>query len=309
MFICGSSFCGGELACAFTPSQVDGINYVELKNGIYDDLYISKSTKLEPTSECPENWDFDTVLYARFNNTTNAGNVDWNLETVTEIILKKRLEGTFPWSTIYVKKIESIHDFMINYNDYLTQSGAVYEYAVVPISNGVEGNYSISKVKSSFDGLFLIENDTVYSTTLTDGFCDTTRNIPSQNVVLLNQKYPVFIKNSIANYDTGTCSGGFLPVPNEDSCEFTFSPDTDYERTSFQRDVMDFICDGVPKILKISDGRMWIIQVTPNPTDSANSTYNNRKISFSFTSIGDIHSEEDLFYLGFSDVDEKWWCK
>ena len=47
MFICGSNFVGGALACALTPTGIENINYVELKNGIYDDLYITKATDFE----------------------------------------------------------------------------------------------------------------------------------------------------------------------------------------------------------------------------------------------------------------------
>ena len=67
MFICGSNFVGGGLACALTPAGVENINYVEIKNGIYDDLYITKSTEIEPSIDGPAEWDFDTVLWAKNN--------------------------------------------------------------------------------------------------------------------------------------------------------------------------------------------------------------------------------------------------
>ena len=138
MFICGSNFVGGELACALTPTGIRNINYVELSNGIYDDLYITKDTECELTNECPKEWDFNTILWAKFNNTTNAGNVDWNLETVSHIILKSRTDGQFKWKTIAVKKVESIEDFVINYPDYFVASGQPVEYAIVPVLNGAE---------------------------------------------------------------------------------------------------------------------------------------------------------------------------
>ena len=49
MFLCGSSFAGGDLACALTPTGIENINYVELKNGIYNDLYLTKSGDFELT--------------------------------------------------------------------------------------------------------------------------------------------------------------------------------------------------------------------------------------------------------------------
>lgn len=307
MFICGSNFIGGALACAITPTALDNIDYIALQNGLYDDLFVSKNTEFELTDTCPKEWDFDTVLYAPFQNSTNAGNVDWTLETISHLLLKKRSDKSFSWQTLAVKEIHSIDDFVINYPDYFAASGAPTEYAIVPVSNGVEGNYATSEITLSFDKLFLIEGDTVWSTVITDGFCDTTRNIPSSTIELLNHKYPVFVRNTIANYDTGTCSGAFVPMADKEKCRLAYGRPYDYQRTDYQRKFMDFLSDGIPKLLKMPDGRMWLIQVTPSPTDTANTAYNNRYVSFSWVEVGDVNSEEDLYYLGLSDVSEEWW--
>lgn len=309
MFICGSNFVGGSLACSLTPTGVENINYVELKKGLYDDLYITKATDFEPTSECPQEWDFDTILWAKFNNNTNAGNVDWNLETTSHIILKSRSEGQFKWKTLVVKETHTIDDFIINYPDYFVASGEPVEYAVVNILYGSEGTYATTKVTSKFTKMFLIEDEVVWGTDITDGFCDTTRNIPSSTVTLLNSKYPIFIRNGAANYDTGTCYGSFVPVVEEDGCELAYEEQYDYRRTKYQKEFMDFVCDNVPKVLKLPDGRLWIVQVNPDPADTADQAYNNREVSFSWVEIGDVNSEEDLYYLGLSDVEEEWWNK
>ena len=309
MFICGSNFVGGALACAITPTGIENINRVELKNGIYDDLYITKATDSELTNQCPDEWDFDTVLWAKFNENANAGNIDWNLDAVSHIILKSRTEGSFQWKTIAVKEIYTIDDYVINYPDYFTASGETVEYAIVPILYGSEGNYASTTATLKFSKMFLVEGNTVWGTEITDGYCDTTRNIPSSTVELLNSRYPIFIRNTIANYDTGNCKGAFVPLSDENSCELAYDSEHDYQRIKYQREFMDFICDSIPKILKLPDGRLWIIQVTPNPTDTANQAYNDREISWSWVEIGSVNSEEDLFYLGLSDITEEWWNK
>ena len=209
MFVCGYNFVGGELSCALTPTGIENINYVELKNGIYDDLYITKATDFELTNECPNEWDFDTILWAKFSGNTNAGNVDWNLDNTSHLILKSRTEGNFKWKTIAVKEVDSTEDFVINYPDYFVASGQSVEYALVPVLYGLEGNYNTTQVTSKFNKMFLIEGGTVWGTEITDGFCDTTRNIPSSNVELLHSRYPIFVRNSIINYDTGNCKGSF----------------------------------------------------------------------------------------------------
>ena len=307
MFICGSGFVGGESACAITPTGIENINYVELKNGIYDDLYITKATDFELSNECPKEWDFDTVLWAKFNNNTNAGNVDWNLKTTSHIILKSRTDGDFKWKTIAVKEVHTLEDFVINYPDYFVASGQPVEYAIVPVLYGSEGVYASTKVISRFDKMFLIEGNTVWGTEITDGFCDTTRNIPSSIVELLHSKYPIFVRNTIANYDTGNCKGSLVPLVNEESCELAYDNEYDYPRIKYQREFMDFICDSIPKILKLPDGRLWLVQVTPGPADTANQAYNDREISWSWVEIGNVKSEEDLYYLGFSNIESEWW--
>lgn len=309
MFLCGSNFVGGNLACAITPTGIKNINYIELSNGIYDDLFVTKDVEFNINNIILNEWDFNTILYAKFNNSTNAGNVDWNLQTVSHVILKSRKVGTFKWKTIAVKEVHSIEDFIINYSDYSVASGEEREYAIVPVYYGTEGNYSTSVIKPKYDKMFIIEGDTVWGTPITDGFCDTTRNIPSSTIELLNSKYPIFIRNTIANYDTGTCTGSFVPTTGEDNCNLAYDKEYDYQRITYQKEFIDFLSDGVPKILKLQDGRMWIIQIMPNPTDNADAVYNNRKITFSWVEIGDVNSEEDLYYLGLSDVSPEWWSQ
>lgn len=306
MFICGSNFIGGTNACCLSPTGINGINHIELKNGLYDTLYITKDTTTNDMNDSyPDNWDFDTILYAKFNGNTVAGNVSWSIATVTNLLLKSRKTNEFKWKTLLVKDVKSVEDFAIDYNDYF--ANGKMEYAVVPVFYGTEGDYSTITVDAVYNKLFLIEDDKVYSTEITDGFCDTERNITTNTVNLLNNKYPMFVRNSIANYDSGTCVGNFVPVDDEDKCTLLLDTEHDRDRTTYQKEIMDFLTDGVPKILKNPDGRMWIIRVLGNPTDSANETYNNRNISFNWVEVGDANSEEDMYYLGLSDVTEEWW--
>ena len=307
MFLCGNSFVGGALACALTPTGIKDIDQVELRNGIYDGLYLTKATDSALNGGFPTEWDFDTILWAKFNGSTNAGNVDWDLENTSHIILKSRTEGHFRWKTIAVREVNDTADFVINHPDYFVASGQSVEYAIVPVLSGLEGAYATTKVTSVFTKMFLVEGNVVWGTELTDGYCDTTRNIPSSTVELLNSRYPLFIRNTIADYDTGSCQGAFLPIVEENDCELAYSEEYDYRRITYQRKFMDFISDGIPKILKLPDGRLWLIQVTPSPSDTAGQAYNDRSVSWTWVEVGSADSEEDLYYLGFSEVDPEWW--
>lgn len=290
---------------SFTPTSVNNITFILLKNGVYDCLYITKETSSEPSMDCPAGWDHDTIFHTDFSNSTNAGNVDWNLKSVSHLLVKRRDVSKFKWTTIAVKEIHKLEDFSdgIKGNDYTAASNVTYEYAVVPALHGVEGLYNTAFVDSKFESIFLVEKNQIFGTPATDGFCDTTRRIPSSVIETINNKYPTYVRNTIANYDKGTCKGKFIEL-DEDDCNFVVA---DAARVPYQRKIMDFIADGMPKILKHFDGRIWLIVITGDPTDTADETYSNRNISFEWAEIGNYESERDLYYTGLSDISEEWW--
>ncbi len=127
-----------------TPTHLNNITYIRLANGLYDCLYIIKETASEPSMDCPDEWDFDTIFHADFNNSTNAGNVDWNLKTVSHLLVKRRDTKKFKWMTIDVREVHTLEDFTkgLRGNDYTNACHVEYEYAVVPVFHGLEeGTY------------------------------------------------------------------------------------------------------------------------------------------------------------------------
>ncbi len=81
----------------------------------------------------------------------------------------------------------------------------------------------------------------------------------------------------------------------------------DTVRIPYQRELVDILSDRKPKLLKNMDGRIWLVKIETPINDTAESTYNNRKITFTWTEIGDYKSEEDMYYSGLSDVTEEFW--
>lgn len=288
-----------------TPTHLNNITYIRLANGLYDCLYITKETKSEPSMECPDKWDFDTIFHADFSDSTNAGNVDWNLKTVSHLLIKRRDVEKFKWITIAVKEVLTLKDFDegLRGNDYTNASHIEYEYAVVPVYHGQEGFFYSTLVDSIFHDIFLVEKNHIAGTPSSDAFCDTTRRIPSSINETINNRYPTYIRNTKSNYDKGTCKGKFIEL-DEEKCDLIVE---DALRIPYQRKLMDFIADGMPKILKHFDGRIWLMTVTGDPTDTADTVYNNRDISFEWAEIGNYESERDLYYTNLSDIEEKWW--
>lgn len=306
MVFLGYSFFGDQSAVLPPATSINNIDYIEIQNGFYDELYISELTEENASeeinnAEIENDWDFDTVMHATFNGNTDAGNLGWNLGTTTNILVKKRAVGDMNWITIHDQEVNVLEDFNFTGTDFVTKSNTEYQYAIVSTLGNIEGNYNISEVKSEFNSLFLIEQDSVYGTPITKDFVDTTRQLPSTVLSLPNNKYGVYCSNSVANYDTGSASGTFVYLDKE-TCSYDF----DHVAQNTNK-IMKMLTNRKPKILKVYDGRMWLIAVTGNPTDTGEEHILNRVINFEWAEIGDCNSEKDLYYAGLSDVPAKWW--
>lgn len=294
------SFFGDSTSVLPTPTAVDNITYVELQNGIYDDLYITRNAG-DTSPAIQAEWDFDTVLYATFHDITDAGNVTWNLSNTSGLLVKRRETGNGKWMTIAEHPVNSIADFNFIGMDPFARSQAAYQYAVVPVLGNVEGDYCIAAVNSKFDGIFLVEKDLIYGTPFTADLVNTTRNVPSSVLAIPANKHPVYCSNSIASYDTGACSGTFVYLDPE-TCRF------DFEHIYSQTEkIMERLSNRKPKILKVYDGRIWLIMVTGNPTDTGKDCIYNRIISFEWAEIEDYKSEKALYWAGLSDIFSQWW--
>ena len=71
------------------------ITNIEIKWGYYDNMYITRNvTTTYLSSEYPT-FDSDTILDCSFTGNTNAGNVDFTLEQLRPIKIKRRISGEF----------------------------------------------------------------------------------------------------------------------------------------------------------------------------------------------------------------------
>lgn len=303
MLLLGSTFLSGDImSIPCTPTNIDNIDYIKIENAIYDALYVTENVTDELTPEFPEEWDFDTILYAQFNGNTSAGNVDWSLETISHVLIKRRKADEFKWITLSATEIHSVEDFDISGVD-VTCEFADYQYAVVPIMNGIEGNYSYADVTVTAECMLIADDEQTWITTLTDGFCDNVSNVPSSTIVTMYDKYPTIIRNSDACYETISVNAGFMEFDRE-KCEFV---DEDIRRLRYLKECKAFLNNGKEKFLRNIDGRIWLVYITTPPTDSADGHYKNRRLNFECTEVGDPTLESDLYYAGFITATEEWW--
>lgn len=307
MVFLGASFFSDENSLKPSESQANDITKLRLYGGIYDNLYVTTNTDLSPDDYEDEPWTHDTKIKADFDGDFSSGNSIYTLSNTDFIVIKRREKGTFNWITIYVSpKIEELSDLDIQFDDKYARANTDYEYAICSYHSYdsflMMNHQQIIEVKSDFDGIFIADKNCIYGTKIGIDGCDTTREIITGTLPLLNNKYPTVVSNSDTNYDSGSVSGIFMDV----DCEATkgIQYNSSYK---YRNKIKDRLADKMPLVLKTMDGRMWLIKVTGGITDQMDNHPQLRKISFDWVEIGNVDDEETLYMNGLTDISSEWW--
>ena len=278
-----------------TPTNINNITYARVQNGIFDHFNVTRDIRFDYTSIIPADWDFNTVMDAGFNGDINAGNVDNLAANVTSVRIKRRIKGTFEWITLREIPISSPNDLSFIITDNLNAYNVEYEYAWVPMTNDVEGNYIIESILSQFQGVFICDVNNIFK--LQAGV-EYNNNDANQQVGVFqpyNRKYPVIVSNSLINYQTGTISSWVLPEDFEDSKSLDR-----LEITKEKEAILKFLMNKKPKIIKDTNGNNWLVYFTGNPSMSYNNNYGQGmvKVNAEWTEVGDPNDKTDLYENG-----------
>lgn len=306
IFLSKTMFCADVMSAPCTPTDMDDITTITLSDGWYDDLRVTKNTTEPLSSAVNRYWDWDTILHAKFNGNPSAGNVDWNFREVSHLLIKRKSADEFQWITLDVRSVSEIEDFNLKNIDLTAVPNREYQYAAVPIINGMEGFYFKDDVTVRSHCLFIADRGEVWCTNITDNYLDNTSVVPNSVVTTMYDRYPTIVSNSAANYEEITVNAQFFPT-GEDECSVEIYDDKN--RIEYTKKAKLFLRNGKPKILKSEDGNAYLVYIHQPPSDTASDTYQNRKLSFGAVEIGDINSEEDLWEAGLisETVTEEWW--
>ncbi len=301
MNILGCTFLGADYSYSPTPTNVEGITEMRIQHGEYDTVGITKDSDMVELFDIDPIWNHNTILLATYDSNINAGNLDFTLENTSDIIIKRREKGTYKWITIMHKEIKKIEDFNILFWDYFFKNNTTYEYACVGLQKGAQSDYKIHEIKGQFMGQFICDKEHIYGTPFDIGSCNTSRVHYMTKKESLSHKYPSSYTNSNANYDTGSASGYFLKL---DPANCTFYPE---DSLDYRKEITNFLSDNKPKLLRHEDGRMWLINIDGEITDSMDGHYLHRITDFNWYESGDYNSEKDLYDSGLSDVPSNFW--
>lgn len=277
------------------PHMVDigKIKEIKLMNGLFDEL-IAKNGSNFTYDKLRDEWKFEHILLAKFNGDLNAGNVNFVNMTVQDIVIKKRktndLNGwqrvaSVPYDKNKIKEYE--------FYDKFSESFEEYEYAFVPIMpQDIEGEYITDTVWSEFEDIFLSEKDNHYKIRYNVDHGSSERITKNATFEPMGSKYPIVVSNGDTNYEKGNINALVLSEKNIHE----LNPK---QEMLYRKELTNFLTNNKPKVLKKSNGELYIIKVVDNPSIQ----YLNElqgvlaNISFSFVEIGE-NTENDLMRNG-----------
>lgn len=268
---------------------------VRLTNGIFDHWYVTNDATSPYSSDIPTEWDLLTIMDANFNGNLRAGNLDAELLTVDGFRIKRRKTDEFDWVTIRCINKADIDDFSFIINDNLAENMAEYEYAIVPVSGGVEGNYISDTISTKFNGVFICDADTIYRFYAGVQY-DTQDRVQKVGVFEpYGRKYPVVVSNGLIGYTTGAISGTVLPN------DYLQTKNLDRKAMVKERKQLnDFLTNKKAKIIKDWNGNIWLVAIIGNPSTSyaPSSGMGIADVKATWVEVGDPNVEKDLISTG-----------
>ena len=295
-----------------TLVYADGLIITAITNGIFDHLYITNDVDAVYNTTKPDGWDYDTIINVDFDGNIAGGNAG-PISNVTEVKIKRRPVGTFDWTTIKVIPINDPSELTFIFNDNLALNNTNYEYAFVPVTEGVEGAYTVEQVLAQFRGVFICDDQDIYRFYYGTQYGTGTQTQTIGVYNTFNRKYPVVITNAALNYMTGSVSGRVMPVNyaediyDQETGEKIDTHKIDPNDVRIRRDqLLQFLTNKKPKIIKDWNNNAWLCFITGNPSVAYENNVGMGMVSVNanWTETGDPESKADLFANGLIPTEE-----
>jgi hypothetical protein len=247
----GLSFYGYESYFRSTTPPVRKMNYIEMKNAIFDEVHVRSRVDIGMENK-KEPWQIDTLALFDFaDGSLEGGNVQNSNLKIIKFAIKRRNVGEINAFTLGYK--DFVNNTRFEWLD-ITQPHDEFIYSITPIGeNNIEGLPNEVTASSDFTGWWIV--DKTANTTLSfDKAIGSVGNVDTQlnqgRVVLetLN-KYPqVYYTNK--EYTTFSLSTVLIPS------EF------DRSGKEYKKVLQMFVQKHIPMIVKSGDGRIFVCDVS-----------------------------------------------
>lgn len=294
--ICGYDFCKDENTLNPTPLSSSDYNFTMLKNGIFSHWYVTNDGEYPYSQEEPTTWDYLTIMNANLNGNLQAGNVSLLGDDIEGIKVKRRKIDSYDWITLkYIPVDELFESTTFSFNDYLNQNDTIYEYAFVPIINGVEENYITNTIASKFEGVFICDSETIYKFYNGVQYGSLERVQKIGVLEPFGSKYPVVVSNGMINYNKSSLKGTILNNDFENSHIIRRKEIAEKRET-----LLNFFTNKKAKILKDWNGNFWLMIIVDSPSVEFVNNYGMgiSNISANWIEIGDPYNQQDLYNTG-----------
>lgn len=289
--VLGQTFYGDIDSYLDEKNPIGSITSIEFKESVLDEVLATNDVS-SADSVAKKTWNNYTIFLAQFKDNLQAGNINFDDQAITSIRFKRRVYGELTWQNLVSFTYSGLDDFF-EYVDRYVQSTEIYEYAIVPYAGILEGDYIISEpFEVDYEGCYLMDITSSYRLlyNLQIGDFETIR--PNEIVDPVNgSKYPIVLYNGDLQYQKGSMTA--LITLGE-----TGVVDRRVERI-YRKGLMDFLCDGNPKLLKNSDGMYMIVGIVGNPTLSPfNFVSGIYTLNLEVVEIGDPKIDAELVSAG-----------
>lgn len=294
--ICGYDFCKDENTLNPTPLSSSDYNFTMLKNGIFSHWYVTNDGEYPYNQEEPTTWDYLTIMNANLNGNLQAGNISLLGDDIEGIKIKRRKVDSYDWITLkYIPVDELFESTTFSFNDYLNQNDTTYEYAFVPIINGVEENYITNTIASKFEGVFICDSETIYKFYNGVQYGSLERVQKIGVLEPFGSKYPVIVSNGMINYSKSSLKGTILNNDFENSHIIRRKEIAEKRET-----LLNFFTNKKAKILKDWNGNFWLMIIVDSPSVEFLNNYGMgiSNISANWIEIGDPYNQQDLYNTG-----------
>jgi hypothetical protein len=254
-----------------------------IQNGHFNHLTIYSDIVEEYTTP-KTTWEDPMQFNCNFNNNLNAGNMA-STANITDIAVKKRTSDSNVWLPIYTKHINSSDDFHFEIYDPYCMNHRNYIYAIVPMNNGIEGEYYTAEIFSSFDGFYIGDEDNCFRVMVNVNY-DATDTTEYGLLQPLNKKYPIVIKNGITRYNKGTLNSAIMGYKYMKTRKF----DTE-DIAKMRNDLVNFLNDGEIKVVKDWTGNIAIVQKIGEVTRGLNAQTGYSTIGFTWVEQGQVNDK------------------
>ena len=294
--ICGYDFCKDENTLNPTPLSSSNYNFTMLKNGIFSHWYVTNDAEYPYSSDEPTVWDYLTIMNANLNGNLQAGNISLLGDDIEGIKIKRRKIDSYDWITLkYIPVDELFESTTFSFNDYLNQNDTIYEYAFVPIINGVEENYITNTIASKFEGVFICDSEIIYKFYNGVQYGSLERVQKIGVLEPFGSKYPVVVSNGMINYSKSSLKGTILNNDFENSHIIRRKEIVEKRET-----LLNFFTNKKAKILKDWNGNFWLMIIVDSPSVEFVNNYGMgiSNISANWIEIGDPYNQQDLYNTG-----------